>query len=109
MIMIPTSAVRIFVLLSHTTLLSNIMGTRNYREISAIVKLTKHALFSLPVSRWKHFWGRMNGITVRWVRLGGHGELPASLGRSPFSPLCRFLSPFLPLIDHNSCNKTPFT
>lgn len=39
--MIPTSAVKFFTLVLYPTLVNKIMGMRNYREVSAIVKLTK--------------------------------------------------------------------
>lgn len=53
---IPTSAVRLFLLLSHTTLLSKIMGMRNYRELSATVKLTEPRAVSSARVQMETLW-----------------------------------------------------
>lgn len=69
MITILTSAIRLFILLSYTTLLSKIMGMRNYRELSAVVKLTKPGTVSFarvqigmnPFGESRHWDHSMSG------------------------------------------------
>lgn len=106
-IMILTSAVRLFILLSYTTLLSKTMGMRRYRELSTIVTLTRPCIIFF--AHGNPFGARITRITLCQARLGGQERFLEAWERRFPSPLCRFPSLFLRSIDCNSCSKTHFT
>lgn len=56
MIMIPTSAIRLFILLLYRKLLSKIMRVRNYRELSANGKFTKSCTVSFAHVQMETLW-----------------------------------------------------
>lgn len=108
--MIPTSAIGMFILLPHTTLLGNIMGMRNVQGIFSRCDAhrTMRQFFCwCPVG--KLFGERITRILGCQVQLGPCDGFPAALERRLCFPPCRFPSLYLPSIDHNSCNKTHFT
>lgn len=64
---IPTSAVRLFLLLSHTTLRSKIVGMRNCREFSATVRLTKSRTVSSARVQMETLWVKERpGLQCVW-------------------------------------------
>ena len=107
-IMIPASAIRIFILLPHTRVLSKIMGMRNLLGIFSNCEAHKTThCFSCWCPDGKALWW-ITRITVCQVWLGRRDGFLAALERHPFPLLCRFPSLYLPSIDHNRYNKTHF-